>query len=209
MPQRSQFIVSNKGFSLAEIIVVIALIGTILAIALPRMANKKQETSLTFRTLATNVKQIRNRAKLYGTTYRLAIKMDPNAQSYWVEKSSNVTLIDKKMLDEQHEKAKSQFKDAVKDEEKSPAAFTPDTTFFKKEQVLPAGFTFKLVESGSTDSTYSEGTAYIHFFPQGYIEPCLIQISDAKKNIWTLVFNPITGQADVIAEAKTLKELSR
>lgn len=191
-----------------EILIVIVIISTVMLIVIPKMGKKTVMINQVTRDIIVNTKKIRNHAKLYGTTYRLAIKMDANAQSYWVEKSSNVTLIDKKILDAQHEKAKSQFKDA-KDEDKSPAAFEPDTTFFKKEQVLPEGYTFKLVESGTTENSYTDGTAYIHFFPQGYIEPSLIQISDAKKNIWTLVFNPITGQADLIAEAKTLKELSR
>lgn len=198
---------SETGFSLMEIIVVLAIIGGIISIAVSRLGTPKQETSKILRGLTVDVKKIRNRAKLYGTTYRLAIKMDPNSQSYWVEKSANVTLIDKKMLDEQREKSKSQFRNDA--EEKIPSAFQPDTTFFKKEQTLPAGYTFKLIESGSQDSLFTDGTAYIHFFPQGYIEPSLIQIEDSKKNVWTLVFNPITGQADVIPEAKTLKELAR
>jgi len=200
--------ITSSGFSLMEVIVVLAIIGGIISIAVSRIGTKKQETSKLIRKISVDVKQIRNRSKLYGTTYRLAIKMNPNAQSYWVEKSVNVTLIDKKTLDQQREKLKSQFRDS-KDEEKSPAAFQPDTTFFKKEQILPDGYTFKLVESGSQDSIFADGTAYIHFFPQGYIEPSLIQIEDSKKNIWTLVFNPITGQADVITEAKTLKDLTR
>ncbi len=191
-----------------EITVVLMIIGAIMSIGLSRIGSKKQETSKLIRQFSVDVKKIRNRSKLYGTTYRLAIKMDPGAQSYWVEKSANVTLIDKKALDEEREKSKSSFRDS-KDEEKSPAAFQPDTTFFKKEQILPKGYTFKLIESGSQDNVFADGTAYIHFFPQGYIEPSLIQIEDPKKNIWTLVFNPITGQADVIAEAKTLKDLTR
>ncbi len=192
-----------------EVIVVLAIIGGIISIAVSRLGGtNKQETSKLIRKISVDVKQIRNRAKLYGTTYRLAIKMDPEGQSYWVEKSANVTLIDKKALDDQREKAKSQFRDS-EEKESSPSAFQPDTSFFKKEQILPQGYTFKLVESGSQDNIFADGTAYVHFFPQGYIEPCLIQIEDPKKNIWTLVFNPITGQADVIAEAKTLKELTR
>ncbi|MFZ3229415.1 MAG: type II secretion system protein, partial [Pseudobdellovibrio sp.] len=128
-------------------------------------------------------------------------------QAWWVEKASKIVFIDKKKLDDARENEKSSFR--KKDDEKPPADFQPDTSIFKKEQVLPKGFLFKQIESGPQEYIATTGTAYIHFFPQGMIEPSTIQIEDDKKNIWTLVFNPITGQSDIIPEAKTLKDLTR
>jgi general secretion pathway protein H len=93
--------------------------------------------------------------------------------------------------------------------EAPPAAFQPDLTIFKKKQSLPSGFRFVHIESGTQDVILTDGTAYIHFFPQGLIEASAIQIEDPKKNIWTLVYNPITGHMDVIPEAKVLKDLAR
>lgn len=116
-----------------------------------------------------------------------------------------MTLIDKKKFDAEREKAKSTFKD-----EEAPASpFKPDSSIFKKEQSLPSGYRFVQIESGAHDLILKDGLAYIHFFPQGLIEPSAIQISDPKKNVWTLVFNPITGQTDIIPEAKELKDLAR
>ena len=201
---------NEEGFSLLEIIVVIAIIGTILAIAVPMMGNKRQQTSQIFRSITVKFKEVRNRAKLYNSTYRFAFRLTENDQAYWVEKSSSITLIDKKALEEIREKEKNQFRtDDKKDENAPPPAFQADTSFLKKELTLPKGYRFKQIESGSLDQAMTDGTAYIHFFPQGNLEPSAIQIEDPKKNIWTLVFNPITGQADIISEAKTLKDLNR
>ncbi len=199
-----------------EIIVVIMIIGGLLALAIPRLNFKQQNTKSVIRDLTIAVREIRNRSKLTSTSYRLAIQLtgkdgeSGNAntqQKYWVEKSSKTTLIDKAQLAAEREDGKSNFRKS-EDEKPPPKPFNRDEVLGKKDRELPDGFKFKLVESGSQEFTYVEGTAYIHFFPGGFIEPSLIQIEDPKKQIWTLVFNPITGQADIIDEAKTLKDLS-
>lgn len=196
---------SSSGFSLLEIIIVLAIIGAILAIALPRLMDKKQDTRKVFRDFVIAGKDIRNRAKLAGVSYRLAFRLDKDQQTWWVEKATRAVLLDKKKLEASRDNATATFKDEVK----PTTDFTPDTTIFKKEQKLPDGFRFIHIESGPQELIATDGIAYIHFFSQGMIEPSAIQIEDAKKNVWTLVFNPITGQSDVIPEAKTLRDLTR
>lgn len=199
---------SNKAFSLLEIVIVLSIMGAIIGIALPRLTDKKIDIRKVLREFGTAGKDLKSRAKLNGTTYRLAFQLDPeNAQAWWVEKSSQATLIDKKKLEQERE-AQKQAQAEGSAETKAPA-FQPDMTIFKKKQVLPAGFKFVHIESGTQDLILTEGTAYIHFFPQGLIESSAIQIEDPKKNIWTLVYNPITGHMDVIPEAKVLKDLAR
>jgi len=200
---------NNKGFSLLEIVIVLSIMGAIIGIALPRLTDKKIDIRKVLREFGTAGKDLKSRAKLNGTTYRLAFQLDPaNAQSWWVEKSSQATLIDKKKLEKERELLKEvQAKGSA--ETKTPPAFQPDQSIFKKKQVLPAGFRFVQIESGTQDLILTEGTAYIHFFPQGLIESSAIQIEDPKKNIWTLVYNPITGHMDIISEAKILKDLAR
>ncbi len=195
----------NKGFSLLEIAVVLSIIGAVIAIAAPRLFDKKTDTRRVFRDFIVAGKDLKSRAKLSGSTYRLAFDLTPKQQSWWVEKSTKAVLIDKAKLEKEFENNKNPDKNA----EKPPPDFQTDTSIFKKKQVLPDGFKFKQIESGSLDLTVTDGLAYIHFFPQGLIETSALQVEDPKGNIWTLIYNPLTGRSDVIPEAKLLKELAR
>jgi general secretion pathway protein H len=195
-----------NGFSLLEIALVMAIIGAILAVAVPRLFDKKQETRRVFRDFIVAGKDLKSRAKLDGSTYRLAFDLNEKNPSWWVEKSTKKVLLDKAKIEE----LKEQQKNNEKPEEGAPPPdFSIDTSIFKTKQQLPDGYKFKQVESGTADVLYTEGLAYIHFFPQGLIETSALQIEDPKKNVWTLIYNPLTGHLDIIPEAKLLKDLSR
>ena len=184
----------------------LAIIGAIISIVGTHLFDRHSETRKVLRDFMVAGKELRGRAKLSGVTYRLAFQLDKDQQNWWVEKSGQMTLIDKAQADINRSKSKETF---LRDEPKKPDPFQPDTGIFKKKQVLPKGYSFKHIESGTQEVVLTEGLAYIHFFPQGLIETSAIQIEDPKKNIWTIIFNPITGQADIIPEAKLLKDLAR
>ena len=153
-------------------------------------------------------KDLKSRAKLHGATYRMAFDLDEKEQAWWVEKSTKSIVISKEQLEKDEEARKNKEK-GDSDEEAPPPAFQPDTSIFKKKQTLPSGYKFKQVESASLDTVTTTGMAYIHFFPQGLIETAALQIQDPKGNIFTIVYNPLTGKADIINEAKSLKDLAR
>lgn len=184
---------------------VLTIIGAIIAIAGPRLFDKKTDTRRVLRDFIVAGKDLKSRAKLHGVTYRLAFDLSEKNQSWWVEKSSKNVVLDKAQLEKELENSKNPDKDA----EKPPPIFQPDTSIFRKKQTLMKGFKFKQIESGSLDMILTDGMAYIHFFPQGLIETTALQIEDPKGNIWTLIYNPLTGRADVVSEAKLLKDLAR
>lgn len=194
---------NRRGFTLIEVMIVIAIIAGLIAVGAPRLIKKEANIKKTARSLTVLVKEIRNQAKLFNVTYRLVIRIESGQESYWVEKSSGPTLIDKEKIAEEME-GKSK-----KDEEGAPPPlFQIDKRLSKKEKLLPSNLHFAQVETINMSQPVTNGIAYIHFFPEGLMEASAIQLTD-KKITWTLVFNPLTGQADIVEKAVNLKELSR
>ena len=74
---------------------VLSIIGAIMAIAAPKLFDKKADTRRVFRDFIVAGKDLKSRAKLTGSTYRLAFDLTEKQQSWWVEKSTRVVLIDK------------------------------------------------------------------------------------------------------------------
>lgn len=185
--------------------VVLTIIGAVIGVAGPRLFDKKADTRRVFRDFIVAGKDLKSRAKLSNSTYRLAFDLNPKGQSWWVEKSNKNIVLDKAKLEKELEAAKNPDSSA----EKPPPVFQPDTSIFKKKQTLASGYKFVQIESASLDMILTDGLAYIHFFPQGLIESSAIQIQDPKGTIWTLIYNPLTGRADILPEAKLLKDLAR
>src|SRR5262249_52928870 len=44
---------------------------------------------------------------------------------------------------------------------------------------------------------YSEGRAYLYFFPQGFGERAVIHLSDGKDSFYSLIVHPLTGRVQV------------
>jgi len=196
---------NNRGFTLIEVMIVIAIMAGLIAIGAPKLLKKNTNIKTTARQMVVLVKEIRNHAKMFNSTYRLVIRIEPGQEAYWVEKANGPALIDKdKLLEEMENKNR----DIKPEEDAPPPLFQIDKRLSKKEVLLPSNLHFAQVETVNMSQPVTTGIAYIHFFPEGLMEASGIQITD-KKNTWTLVFNPLTGQADIVEKATSLKEISR
>ncbi|MFZ4402983.1 MAG: pilus assembly FimT family protein [Pseudobdellovibrionaceae bacterium] len=194
----------DRGFTLIEILVVLVILGVIATLGLPRLMKKDPNIKSVVRQFLVLSKEIRNQAKLSNSTYRLAVDMGDNPQSpqtYWVEHTSGPKPIDTEKLYEN--------KSDKSDKDSPPADFQLDKRLSKKPKSLPKGLFFAELETVNSKSTITSGMGYIHFFPEGFVEAATLQITDRKKIIWTLVFNPLTGQADIVQKAQSLKGLQR
>jgi general secretion pathway protein H len=195
---------SAAGFTLVEIMIVIAIMGGIMAIGVPKMFSSATAMRGAVRKIAVMTRDIRNNSRLYGVTTRLVISIDKEkGYSYSVESSPGVVL----MSTELQEKELAKLTDAQAEGSKKKTDFSPETRVQKKVAALPKGMIFEDVEkSGHADAT-TNGKAYINFFPQGLSEESAIHLGDGKTLHWTIVINPLTGRADVYEKRITLKEV--
>src|SRR5262249_10497542 len=44
---------------------------------------------------------------------------------------------------------------------------------------------------------YTEGRAYLYFFPQGFGERAVIHLSDGKDSFYSLIVHPLTGRVQI------------
>ncbi len=190
------------GFTLIEIMIVLAIVGAAFAIALPRLQRKSENIKAVARHLMVLGKEVRNRARLGNVTMRIVVDLDPTRPKYWVERSTGPKLI---ATDAELEKAKE--KEKSKDEkDKTPPEWSIDHALIKDKKSLPEGLYFASVETLHMKAPQTEGQAYIYFFPEGLMEAAALQITNKKALTWTLLYNPLTGQADVVEKARGLKE---
>lgn len=193
----------SSGFTLIEIMIVLAIVAALIATAAPRLLRRDKNVRSVVRHFIVMGKEVRNRARLSNSTMRLVIELDPQKPRYWVEKSSGPKLIDPEAEDPDR-------RDSSDDEdEEKPKDWQMDTVLTKSPKQLPDGLYFGSVETLNTKAPITEGTAYIHFFPEGLMEAAAVQLTDREKLTWTLVFNPLTGQADIVEQARSLKEIRR
>ncbi len=191
---------ANKGFTLVEIMIVLVIMGVIIAMGLGRVRKKENDIKKVAREFYVLGKEVRNQARLKSSTYRLMVKLDEGAQSYWVESAQGYQG---RLSDKDKEEVEK-----LDEEDRPRQVFELDTSVLKKERTLPDGLFFKSVESldGEPETI---GTATIYFFPNGFVEPTALQITDRKKVTWTLIYQPLTGQADIIPDERSLRDAKR
>lgn len=189
-----------SGFTLIEVLIVLAILAALIGTAAPRLLRRENNVKSVVRTFIVLGKEVRNRARLSNSTMRLVIDLDPEKPRYWVEKSNGPKLLDPE--------ADSRPQDED-EEEGAPKEWQADTLLIKSPKSLPSGLFFASVETINMRAPQTDGIAFVHFFPEGLMEAAAVQITDKKELTWTLVYNPLTGQADIVEQARSLREISR
>lgn len=190
---------NNRGFTLIEILIVLAILAGIIAVGMPRLRLNNNNIKKVVRDLTVLTKEIRNQSRLKSMTHRLVFKLEGNEHSYWVEYATG------QVLAQSEDELK---KIAEMSEEDRPAnPFQKSTKFFKKDRILPAPYYFARIETSNRPTPVENGMAYIYFSPEGLVEQSVIQITDRKNMTWSLILNPLTGQADIVEKAFSIKDL--
>lgn len=197
--------IRSGGFTLIEVMVVLAIITAIVTMVMPRIGNQNNELKATIRRFSVLTREIRHRARLENATYRLVIDMKDGSKSgknrpeYWIEKSASQVLL--RSSDEETEIEKDEEGHPI-----DPDGFAVDDSIMPKKE-LPKPLFFEDVELVGQDRPVDAGKVFIHFFPEGLIQEAAIHFRMGEKAQWTLGFNPITGKADIITQRISLKDI--
>jgi prepilin-type N-terminal cleavage/methylation domain-containing protein len=176
-------IYSQSGFTLVEILIVIAIISTVLAVSIPAIERVTfQRISSTARRFVGLIRTVRNDAVLLNNIYRIGFDMDKN--TYWVQSQRQLKTISQKLESEEQAKAEaSNFNFADK---------------YSKQALEMPGGTKVLGVFKEGEGLSQKGAAVIHFFPNGFNEAAIIYLAKegSDQAAYSLLIHP-TGRAEV------------
>ena len=186
----------DEGFTLVELLVVIALIGLVTLVSLPTVSSMFQVSlGSASRELATTIKEAYNSAMITGKVHRVAY--DLKEHEYWVESGPTGSLIDTEATREKKER-RNKFRLSLGDGPKEQSPFSLDKSVTRRKKPLPRGVEFEDVLTEQDKAPITTGTVYTHIFPSGITERTLLHLKDTQKHQLTLVIETITGKTRML-----------
>ena len=183
---------SRSGFTLIEILVVVALIGLIMSIAVPNATLAlKVNISNSTRELASTIRSTYDEAVLKGQVYRLAF--DIEKREYWVEQGDKDFLLKTAEQQEAEDQRLARLSDEERAKHKDPFVLARNVT--KKKKSLPKGVHFKDIITAHTKDATTGGMVYAHVFPHGFVEKLVIHLKDDYERETTLLVNSVNGKS--------------
>ncbi len=198
----------SNGFTLLEIVIVVAIIAFVASIAIPKLGGRKNQMRAVVRKIGVLTREIKYNSKLQNATFRMAFRVvDKDARDadgngvkseFWIEKAPGSVVLGQDMSEEE---LQDLVDEQDSEEAKSPkpaTAFVMDTRILKKPETLPDGMRFDRIEIAKLGKPVTSGVAYIYFLPEGYVDEAAIHLTADEKLHWTVAIAPLTGRADVL-----------
>ena len=190
---------AQRGLTLLEVMITVGVLVLMMGVVVTSFGSLKS-TELRTQTnkLAAAVRHTYNRAVANGLYMRLVV--DISGDAYWVEASETPVFLSKKPLKEgeiDEEKQKRKEEDEKRVEDGLPPA--PQRERFQTDPVIEKvtmekGIKLVGVYTTSMEDPFESGTAYVHFFPNGFVEPAMLYTSDGEDRTYTLSISPMTGK---------------
>ncbi len=193
-PKTKTFSYKTKGFTLIEILVVIALIALIMSMAVPQVTLAlKVNISNSTRDLATTIRSTYDEAVLKGNVYRIQFDLEKN--QYWVEQGERNYLVRTEAQEEELQKKIARLPKEEAEKYKEPFSLARSIT--KNKKTLPTGVTFKDISTSHLKKPQTAGTISVHVFPHGFMENLMVHLKDKYDRESTLIANPVSGKSRV------------
>ena len=184
-----------RGLTLIEIVVVMGVLVLMIGIAVSGLSNLSS-TQLRTQTnrLAAALRHTYSRSVSHGLYMRMVLDVD--ADAYWVEASPEPMFLAKRKRQEGEPEG---FDEKLDDDDPRAQALAKARPNFTEDEVIPKitmerGIGLAGVMTTGQDGVFQSGKAYIHFFPNGFVEPALIYVTDGDDSFLTLELSPLTGK---------------
>src|SRR5579871_164917 len=206
-----------RGVTLIEIMVVVMIIGVVLgAVIVTARSSNRASARGNAGKLAAAIRYTYDRAVTTGGYYRMVL--DINGNKYWAERSDDRFYLvrDKeespgrgrapdedakeRKLREEEERGKLQLSGLAAQLQPPPA---PRRARFQAfvDSTLPKidlkGCRVRDVLTRRQREPYTEGKAYLYFFPDGHTERAVIHLEDTDGDVYTLLIHPLTGRVEL------------
>ena len=188
-----------RGMTLLEVLIVLGVLVLMTGIGISTFGALKG-TQLRTQTnrLAAAVRHTYNRSVATGLYMRLVLDID--ADSYWVEASATPQFLStEKVKQEDAEKEAKEAAEAAEKAKDDDAPPPPVRERYQEDGVIPRvtmerGIGIDGVLTSNQEDVFRSGKAYVHFFPNGFVEPAMIYTTDGDEAFFTLVVQPLTGK---------------
>lgn len=186
--------------TLLEVMIVLAILILMMGLAVGSFGSLKS-TELRTQTnkIAAAMRHTFNRSVATGLYMRMVFDID--GDSYWVEASDTPQFLAKEKRKEGDDPEEEQRIKEEEEREKRPddAPPLPTRKRYQQDGVIPKvslkkGIKIDGVITTGQDGVFSGGRAFVHFFPNGFVEPSMVYTSDGEDSFFTLTLNPLTGR---------------